>query len=56
MKTEKKTRRPRVTIRKHGKLETFEACTPKEWDKCSEFEREIINFGKGYTLARKVTR
>jgi hypothetical protein len=34
----------------------YEECTAQEWDNESELTREFINFGDGYTFARKVRR
>ncbi len=31
----------------------FEECTGKEWEKLRESEREFIDFGNGFTYARK---
>ena len=31
----------------------WEECTPEEWDKEMESTREFINFGNGFTYARK---
>ena len=36
-----------------GKTTVWEECSSKEWDKLKENEREFIDFGAGYTMARK---
>jgi len=34
----------------------YEECSAKEWDSESEYTREFINFGEGFTFARQIRK
>jgi hypothetical protein len=42
--------------RSTSSFDYYEECSAQEWDNESDFTREFINFGDGYTFARRVKR